>query len=173
MSSTWKKVDRFTVANGVGGTAMQFALQKLGWRVLYWNPTSSESVMRRWDDDDFARNGENASGTNVVTWQSERTNSRGQHIYNPVWGSHLYRFKTVMNRDKYYLNPVDDKRSLVGFGDSEPRVLARVPFFVGIAHAGYHVFPGSYGTVIEAHSTRDIRSIDNSASTFLYEALSQ
>jgi hypothetical protein len=32
---------------------------------------------------------------------------------------------------------------------------------VGIAHAGYHVFPGRKGDVIEAHSMRNIAARDN------------
>ena len=31
-----------------------------------------------------------------------------------------------------------------------------IPFFVGIAHLGYHVFPRSYGQIIEGHSTRQL-----------------
>ena len=36
-----------------------------------------------------------------------------------------------------------------------------MPFFVGIAHAGYHVFPGRRGDVVEAHSMREMIAKDN------------
>ena len=45
---------------------------------------------------------------------------------------------------------------LVNFNDNEPSYLKNIPFFIGTAHMGYHVFPGSFGVVVEAHSTRAI-----------------
>jgi len=50
---------------------------------------------------------------------------------------------------------------VVGFDDRVPREFLDVPFFVGVAHTGYHVFPGYKGDVIEAHSTRRLDSVDN------------
>jgi hypothetical protein len=44
----------------------------------------------------------------------------------------------------------------VNFGASTPAILRSTPFFVGTAHGGYHVFPGTAGQVIESHSTRRI-----------------
>ena len=57
-------------------------------------------------------------------------------------------------RHKYFWTTVDDWSSLVNFGRSEPELIKKIPFFVGIAHLGYHVFPGTYGQIIEGHSTR-------------------
>ena len=56
---------------------------------------------------------------------------------------------------------MDDKSLLVGFGTTVPAEFRNVPFFVGVAHTGYHVFPGFAGDIIEAHSTRRLDSIDN------------
>jgi hypothetical protein len=66
-----------------------------------------------------------------------------------------------MKSNTYYFNKVDDKTLLVNFGTSVPSQFRSVPFFVGIAHTGYHVFPGFTGNVIEAHSTRLLSSVDN------------
>ena len=38
----WNQILQFTVENGVQGDALQVALQKLGWRIAYWNPDLSE-----------------------------------------------------------------------------------------------------------------------------------
>jgi len=79
----------------------------------------------------------------------------------PVWGGHSALYHEVMTKGTYQGVPVDDAKTLVGFGTQAPAALARVPFFVGTAHSAYHVFPGHTGVVIEAHSTREIDSINN------------
>jgi len=59
-------------------------------------------------------------------------------------------------RAQFYFNTVDDYHSLVNFGMRPPADFESVPFFVGTAHGGYHVFPGMFGRVIEGHSTREV-----------------
>ncbi|MNL19628.1 hypothetical protein D3C87_1408400 [compost metagenome] len=78
-----------------------------------------------------------------------------------VWGGHAYRYSLVMKKQNYYGLHVDDAQTLVGFDTTIPESFKKVPFFVGTAHAGYHVFPGKHGDVIEAHSMRTLNSIDN------------
>jgi hypothetical protein len=56
---------------------------------------------------------------------------------------------------------VDNATKLVGFKKSPPSTFKNVPIFVATAHAGYHVFPGRGGDVIEAHSMRAMNSIEN------------
>jgi hypothetical protein len=60
----------------------------------------------------------------------------------------------VKNKSAYSDTHVDDADRLVGFGEAPPPAFKLMPFFVGAAHAGHHVFPGRKGDVIEAHSTR-------------------
>src|SRR5690606_3860379 len=81
-----------------------------------------------------------------------------QHPNNPkkIWGFHAYNWLTVKKKGKYLYNKVDDISTLVNFGERTPEAIKRVPFFLGIAHMGYHVFPGSYGQIIEGHSTRQL-----------------
>lgn len=131
-ADVWKRIREFTVRNGVDGMATQYALQKLGWKILYWNP-------------DVRRN---------QSWD------RGERRKNPTnsdrfWGYHEENWQAAQ-RGHYLYNQVDDVRELVNFGGDVPRFLQNIPFFFGIAHGGYHVFPGTYGKVVEAHSTRQI-----------------
>jgi hypothetical protein len=132
LESAFRKIDRFARANDLDGSAVLHALQKLGWRVYFWNPSPQDNA--RWDAEE--RN-----------WASK--------------GWHAYRFSTVNNRGNYYYNRVDDKTLLVGFGTQVPGAFRSAPFFIGVAHTGYHVFPGFEGGVIEAHSTRALSSVNN------------
>ena len=136
LESQWRKVRAF-VPNKIGNR-LQHALQALGWTMMYWNPDPSKNDV--WDLDD-----------------------RTVAPKNPlnVWGNHAAHYRAVMSRNTYLYNIVDDKTSLVGFKSTFPSVMENFPFAVGTAHAGYHVFPMSYGEVIEAHSTRSLFSIEN------------
>ena len=132
LESAYQKILQFARANDLDGSAVLHALQKLGWRIYFWNPAPPQN--ERWDAEE--RN-----------WRSK--------------GWHAYRYSTVMNRGNYYYNTVDDKALLVGFGTQVPGAFRSAPFFIGVAHTGYHVFPGFEGTVIEAHSTRLLSSVNN------------
>lgn len=126
------KIEAYAKANHLDGSAIIDALQRLGWKVLYWNPDPSKN--EAWDEEDGLRT------------------SRG-------W--HAERYRTVRSSKTYYFNRVDDSELLVGFGTNVPDAFTQVPFFVGVAHTGYHVFPGFLGRVIEAHSMRALQSKDN------------
>lgn len=130
--SAFQKIQRFARANDLDGSAVLHALQKLGWKVYFWNPSPQDNA--RWDAEE--RN-----------WPSK--------------GWHAYRYNTVTNRGNYYYNRVDDKSLLVNFGTQVPAAFRSAPFFIGVAHTGYHVFPGFQGGVIEAHSTRELSSVNN------------
>lgn len=132
LDSAWEKVRAFTRANDQDGSAMIHALQKLGWRVHYWNPAPQDNA--RWD---------------------------AEERYWPSKGWHAYRYGTVMNKGTYYYNRVDDRSLLVGFGTRVPSAFRSADFFLGVAHTGYHVFLGFEGEVIEAHSTRALSSRQN------------
>ncbi len=132
LASAWAKALAFTRANALDGCALLHALQKVGWRIAYWNPAPQNNA--KWDAQDGTRK------------------SRG-------W--HAYRYLTVNRSGTYYFNKVDDKSLMVGFGTNVPAAFRSAPFFVGVAHTGYHVFPGFNGNVIEAHSTRRLDSVDN------------
>lgn len=143
MTPTWNKIDDYLkIDNKVYGTDLQRLLRKLGWKILYWNPDPSSN--ERWDREDQALN----------PLQPGRS-------WNAVWGGHALRYRSAVEKGNYYNIPVDDTELMVGFGDEQPAEFRRFPFFVGTAHAGYHVFPGTNGLIIEAHSMRDLRAKDN------------
>jgi hypothetical protein len=129
----WKRIREFAVLNDLGGMAVQEALQQLGWKILYWNPDLSRNEMRA----QFEKN------------RSPRNKDR-------FWGLHDERYQIVSTRGTYLSNRVDDFRILVNFGRQTPEFLKSIPFFLGTAHGGYHVFPGTFGQVIEAHAQVEI-----------------
>ena len=139
----WARVREYVMLNDVDGTALQAALQKLGWKILYWNPDIR--MNKRWDDQEKAKDPENK---------------------NRYWGYHEYNWMMASKRGRYLYNTVDDARTLVNFGRRVPDYLLDIPFFVGTAHGGYHVFPGKFGVVIEAHSTRRITDSQTVQSAF-------
>jgi hypothetical protein len=129
----WQKLRLYALANGVRGDVVQDGLQKLGLKILYWNPDTEEN--ESWDKKDQRRYPDNPQN---------------------IWGQHVASWESVRTRQRYYFNKVDDYHSLVDFRKDQPEFMKRVPFFVGIAHLGYHVFPGTYGEVVEGHSARDL-----------------
>lgn len=142
MNETWTKIDRHMKLNGVSGVEMQKSLVKIGWTSFYWNA-------------DTSKNGE-ADVEDVQLTPLEPTRR-----WMPVWGGHRLRCIDVNNRNSYFGIPIQNKHTLVNFGKTLPENFKRVPFFVGTAHSGYHVFPGKLGRVIEAHSKRKMADHDN------------
>jgi hypothetical protein len=143
MPNTWKKIHtQLKIDNKLFGTDLQIMLQQLGWKIYYWNPDPSQNAA--WDADDQALNP-----------------LRPGRKWMPVWGGHALRHASAVNRGIYYDSTVDNVTKLVGFKKTQPAAFKTVPFFVGIAHAGYHVFPGRRGDVVEAHSMREMIAKDN------------
>lgn len=143
MASTWKKiVNHLKIGQKFYGTDLQIMLQQLGWKIYYWNPDPSKNA--QWDAEDQALNP-----------------LKPGRKWMPVWGGHALRYASVKNNNTYYDAKVDDGSKLVGFKKTQPPAFKKVPFFVGIAHAGYHVFPGRKGEVVEAHSMRSMIAKDN------------
>ncbi len=133
-AAVWKRIMAFTANNNWDGSAIIEGLRGLGWYVMYWNPDTSKDEAL--DAQDKAKNPNNTGGT---------------------WGYHHYRYITATRQKKYYKNTIDDSETLVNFGTYPDYVVEQSPMLLGVAHSGYHVFPGVYGVVIEGHSTRDIR----------------
>jgi hypothetical protein len=169
LEATWKKIDTLVKANNVSGVVLQKALADLGWNTIYFNPDTSKN--KDWDVED-----------REVAPLKPKTPGGPMPVWNPIWGGHAERWSGscmpdgslrkgrnrggVLCTDHYELGyeppiPIDDKRTLVNFGTRPPAEFAKVPFFVGTAHSGYHVFPGSFGGVIEAHSKRRLTAKDN------------
>ena len=131
-----QRIREYTLLNNADGTALQEALQKLGWKLHYWNP-------------DVRMN---------ATWD-RREKAKDPGNRERFWGYHEYNWHLASKRGLYGFTRLDDARLLVNFGDKVPEALKTVPFWVGTAHGGYHVFPGMGGRVVEAHSTRRLTDI--------------
>lgn len=143
MESTWKKIhDVLKIDKAFLGTDLQMMLRQLGWKTYYWNPSPEKNA--EWDAEDRAI----SPAPQGKKW-------------NAVWGGHADRYNTATKRGLYSNKPVDNAQALVGFGASPPAAFRAVPFFIGTAHDGYHVFPGRKGDVIEAHSMRNLNAKDN------------
>ena len=143
MPGTWKKINNhLEIDQKRFGTDLQIMLQQLGWKLYYWNTDPSQNA--KWDAEDQALNPLKAG-----------------RKWMPVWGGHALRYASAKNKASYYDARVDDADKLVGFMKAPPAAFKQAPFFVGIAHAGYHVFPGRTGDVIEAHSMRTMIAKDN------------
>jgi hypothetical protein len=143
MPNTWRKIhDQMKIGQKFHGTDLQIMLQQLGWKIYYWNPDPSKNAA--WDAEDKKLNPPSDDGE----WE-------------PEWGGHALRYASVINKGTYYHSKVDNATKLVGFKKSPAPSFKTVPIFVGTAHAGFHVFPGRRGDVIEAHSMRTMDSIDN------------
>lgn len=143
LDEAWSKIyAKLAVNNQFLGTDLITHLKDLGWTTVYWNPDPSQN--KAWDDED-----------------RRLSPPKEGKSWNPVWGGHEYHYNMVKKKSLYYGVKVDDGDSLVAFGTNPPAAFKEVGFFVGVAHAGYHVFPGRLGEVIEAHSMRDLNSKAN------------
>ena len=131
----FKRINTFLNANDRDGLALVFALRKLGWKTLYWN-------------------------TDVHTAPPLPKN---RAIVGVTPADHFSDTKIALNRHVYHGIGIDGY--LIDFSpnpgsstikdDSVLSKLRKVPYFVGISHAGFHVWSGSYGTVTESHSFFD------------------
>ncbi len=169
LDATWAKIDRLVKSEGVSGAVLQKALADLGWHILYFNPDTS--MNEEWDRED-----------KVIAPLKPKNPGDPMPTWNPIWGAHAERWSGfcepdgklrpgkerggVLCSDHYEVGsespiPVDDKNLLVNFGIRVPSAFRKVPFFLGTAHSGYHVFPGFYGQVIEAHSMKKLTSREN------------
>lgn len=174
----WERLKRYTLDNYTDGSALQTALQGLGWKLLYWNPNPLMNA-------DF---------------DSQEENFVPKYKFATAYGQHEDRWKHLKKTGEYYRSRIDDMTTLVGYAhgaqpllgqtnigttfvrgfqfqacqSNEPRrsifaprpkpslanclpqSFRNVPFFLGTAHAGFHVFMGSYGKVSESHAAMEI-----------------
>lgn len=142
--AVWRKIyNQLKIGQKFYGTDLQIMLQQLGWKIYFWNPDPSKNAA--WDAEDKRLNPLKAGKS-----------------WNPVWGGHALRYASATGpQHKYYESKVDNWTKLVNFKQIQPNSFKNVPVFVGIAHAGYHVFPGRKGDVIEAHSMRQMNDPSN------------
>ena len=139
-ASVWSRIDVHLRTNGHLGSDLVTLLGRLGWRTCYWNPDPSKS--EAWDAED----------RRLVPLVPGKT-------WMPEWGGNAVHDLKVKERGLYGKVPISERSLLVAFGRQVPAAVKEAPFFVGIANGGYHVFPGSFGDVIEAHSMRPMTDL--------------
>ena len=151
MKNTWKKIYSYLTRpdqpedSRLSGVDLQKALIDLGWRAFYWNIDPTQNAA--YDAEDRILN--------------PLDPLKPEKKWDPTWGNHEYRHAIAMRKAEYYGIPLHDRHLLVGFKNAVPGEFRRAPFFLGNAHAGYHVFSGFRGQVIEAHSKRELNSPEN------------
>jgi hypothetical protein len=134
-AGVYSRINKFLNDNDRDGLALVYALRKLGWKVVYWNVDA-----------------------NAVPPLPEDRKIVGQTPADHVWST-----KQAINNKEYYGVPIDSlmlnfsplKGSATKRDSSSFAKLGNVPYYIGISHAGFHVWQGSYGDVTESHSFFD------------------
>lgn len=134
-ADVYKRINTFLNANDRDGLALVFALKKLGWKVLYWNT-------------DIAKTPPLPKDRKLV----------GVTPDDHVWDTKAALTKRTyhgLSIDGYLVNFSPNPGSTTVKDDAVMAKLRQVPYYVGISHAGFHVWNGSYGTITESHSFFD------------------
>lgn len=134
-AAVYKKINTFLVANDRDGLALVYALRLLGWKTLYWNTDIGSAPPLPRD-------------------RSYVGATPDDHVYDQkiAYSRHVYHGVPV---DGYLVNFSPNPGSATRKDDSVMSRLRKVPYFVGISHAGFHVWNGSYGEITESHSFFD------------------
>lgn len=147
-SASAKIMEEFSRSQAMG-TVFINLLRDVGWKVYYWNPDTSRNdefdLFERYYQPKFSDN------TGYHRYIYSRIAREGKYL-EVNYNRHLGPTQSLTKHTVY----VDDARTLTNFGDDTPRFLKDEPFYMGIAHMGFHVFLGSYGEVIEGHSKRPV-----------------
>tara|TARA_B110001454_G_C12723292_1_gene436289 strand:+ start:165 stop:1118 length:954 start_codon:yes stop_codon:yes gene_type:complete len=131
----YEKLMAFYNANQRTGIALGYALKKLGWKVVYWNTDAT---------------------------QKHPTPSDVKKI-GATPEDHIYSYYIANKYKTYYHVPVDylmvnfnpSKNSSVVKNTTDLTDFYKVPYFIGVPHGGFHVFPGYHGWVNESHSPHE------------------
>ncbi len=134
-ADVYKKINRYLVANDRDGLALVYALRLLGWKTFYWN-------------------NDTGSTPPLPAQRSYVGATPNDHVYDQklAYSKKMYHGVPI---DGYLVNFSPNPGSPTRKDDSLMSQLKRVPYFVGISHAGFHVWNGSYGEITESHSFFD------------------
>lgn len=140
-AATYKKINTFLNANDRDGLALVLALRKLGWKTLYWN-------------------NDIGSAPPLPSNRSYVGATPADHAYDQkiAYTKHTYH---GIQLDGYLVNFSPNPGSATPRDDAGMAHLRKVPYFVGISHAGFHVWNGSYGEITESHSFFDPTDVRN------------
>ncbi len=143
LGDRFKEIDKVIYGNSGQGTYLINELKKDGWKTIYWNPDKrdpTERVVKPSISNDH----------HIWTWAMLRDGHKYMQdvmSYGKVFPGIAVDFMALDFRPT---NPKKTKLNEVAF-----KKLQELPFFVGVANGGYHVYMGSHGMIIESHSTRN------------------
>jgi hypothetical protein len=122
-----EQIDRIVESRRDAAEVLIVELQKDGWHSIYWNPdvNAPDEV------------NEGKKSLHERSWQEA---SRGEYMNGKI------------KVDYSLVNYRPSKRSKTKKNTSSLRKLKRVPFWIGMANYGKHVFVGYHGHVSEAYS---------------------
>lgn len=143
LGKQWDKIDAIVRENSGQGTYLLNELRKDGWKIIFWSPDAKNPTTRV-----------ASASKDADHHQWAYAMARDNKGYMPGVLSYGKVFEGVPV-DYLALNyrPTDPRITLRNIKAEE--ILRKIPFFVGVANGGYHVFMGSDGMVIESHSTRN------------------
>lgn len=142
MGNRWAEIAQSVYDNSGQGTYLLQGLREDGWKLIYWNPDKRFPTTR-------VVSPSIANDHHIWTWAMIRDG-------NPY-------MENVLSYEKVFPGlPIDhmaldfrpSNSSETDFNRNALEILRNIPFFVGVANGGYHVYLGSKGMVIESHSTR-------------------
>lgn len=151
MEREFGHLKKLSEKSDLDGAVLVIGLQKLGWKVYYYNTLPSLSVPEEESKEEREIRIASAIRTMKKWDEGFMTSTR-------PYGPHWWSWYTTVNRGNYKYKElkVDDAESLVGFGETPPQLISEIPFCVAIGNNAYHVFPIVHGEVIEGHSGLDI-----------------
>ncbi len=134
-AAVYKRINKFLNDNDRDGLALAYALRLLGWKIVYWNVD-----------------------VNAAPPLPDDRKIVGQNPADHAWSTNI-----ALKKKEYYGVPID--ANMINFAPLKGSTtkkdlsayarLSDVPYYVGISHAGFHVWQGSYGNVTESHSYWD------------------
>lgn len=122
-----EQIDRIVASSGDSPVVLIMELQKDGWHSIYWNP----------DVNTPAETDQGKKSLHERSWQEA---SRGEYMNGKI------------KVDYSLINYRPSHRSKTKKTISSLRKLKRVPFWIGMANYGKHVFAGYHGNLSEAYS---------------------
>jgi hypothetical protein len=136
LQAAYARINSFLEANDRDGLALAYSLKKLGWKIVYWNPDVNATP-------DLPTSNREIVGITLDDHIEDTRNALTRKIYGGV------------SIDALMINFEPLPKSTTPRDDRAFKALVKVPYYIGISHDGEHVWSGSYGSVIEAHSSFD------------------
>lgn len=158
MGERYKEIDKRLAWSNGQGTHLLAELQKDGWKLLLWAPDARNPTTRVQNP---------SKDTAHHTWAYGMAKQGKGYMKGVLSYGHVFEglkidyvvsdyrptLPAINSEDAKTNHAAPTKTKTLRNLDAD-ELLQRIPFFVGVANGGYHVYLGSKGMVIESHSTR-------------------